>query len=334
MIKKYVSAGLGVAVTVFFLYLALRRVSFAQLGEAASTLKLAWLVPMIGVVFTDLWIRAIRWRLLLSGAAGPDGTPIQAPVLKLFQLEAIGLGLNNILLLRLGEFLRAYLAGKELEISGIHALATIFVERALDMMALMTLFVIASAAVPETVPAALRAVAALAVVGLGLGLVAVSFLDRSLERGGALWVGRLPEKLRSLVRKAALGSRALRSAPVLAGAAALSLSLWLVDAGVYWMAGKAMGLSPGIGYGRSLVVLSTAAAASALPAAPGSFGTFEHFIKELLVGWSVAEPAALAYAGIVHLLFYLIVTFLGVACLYRLGHTFDSLTRAAKEHMA
>ena len=334
MIKKYVSAALSIAVTLFFLYLALRRVSISQLAEAASALDRVWLVPMIGVVMMDLMVRSLRWRLLLSGAAGPDGKPLRAPVAMLFQLQAVGLGLNNILLFRLGEFTRAYLAGVELDISAVYALATVFVERALDMMALLTLFVVAAGFFPETVPGALRAAAALAVAGLGLGLVAVSFLDRSLERGGAAWVERMPERARALVRKAALGSRALRSLPVLAGAVALSLSLWLVDAGIYWMAGRAMHLSPALGYGRSVVVLSTAAAASAIPAAPGAFGTFEQFVKTLLVSWQVPEPAALAYAGIVHLLFYLIVTFLGLIFLYRLGHSFGSLTRAVRETLA
>lgn len=334
MIRKYGSAALSIAVTFFFLYLALRRVSIAELAQAASALDRLWLVPMIAVVAVDLLVRSLRWRLLLTGAKGPDGKPIRAPLWVLFQLEAVGLGLNNILLFRLGEFTRGYLAGVELGISGIYAMATIFVERALDMMALLTLFVVAAGFFPETVPGALRGAAALAVTGLGLGLVAVSFLDRSLERGRAAWLEQLPEKARSLVGKAALGSRALRSLPVLAGAAALSLSLWLVDAGVYWMAGRAMHLIPELNYGRCVVVLSTAAAASAIPAAPGAFGTFEEFITRLLVSWTIPAPAALAYAGIVHLLFYLVVTLLGLICLYRLGHTFGSLTRAARDNLA
>ena len=113
-------------------------------------------------------------------------------------------------------------------------------------------------------------------------------------------------------------------------AAALSLSLWLIDAGIYWFTSRAMGLEPGLSYGRSVVVLSTAAAASAIPAAPGAFGIFEQFVETLLVAWKVPAPVALAYAGIVHLVMYLIVTLLGIIFLYQLGHSFGSLGRAVR----
>ncbi len=330
--KKWASAVIGFGITAFFLYLALRKVSMRELSQAAAELDRRYLVPMLCVVGSDLLVRALRWRLLLDGA--PRAADSRPPsIWMLFQLEAIGLGLNNILLFRLGEFTRAYLTGVELRISGVYALATIFVERALDMIALLTLFVTAAGFYPETVPPTLRAGAFAAVIGLSIGLIGVSWLDRALERGGAAWVGRLPEKARGLLEKAALGSRALRSPLVLIASLALSLSLWLVDAGVYCLAAKAMGLSQYIGYGRGVVILSTAAAASAVPAAPGAFGTYEQFVKTLLVSWQVPEPAALAYAGIVHLLFYLVTTLLGLAFLYRLGHTFGSLTRAAQENL-
>ncbi|MBI4348750.1 MAG: flippase-like domain-containing protein [Elusimicrobia bacterium] len=333
MIKKYLSAVLSVAVTVFFLWLALRKVSFSEVQHAASRMDLRYLAPMLAVVVFDLLVRALRWRILLAGAPASDARAEKPRVWVLFQLEAIGLALNNILLFRLGEFTRAYLAGVELKVSGFYALATVFVERALDMIALLSLFIVAAGMFPETVPAAMRAGAIVAVVGLACGLVFVSALDRAFEGGGAAWVDRLPEKASSLLRKAALGSRALRDPLALLAAVLLSLTLWMVDAGVYFLLARAMGLERVIGYGRSLVILSTAAAASALPAAPGSFGTFEKFVQDVLVSWSVSEGVALAYAGIVHLMFYLVVTFLGIAFLYRLGHTFGSLTQAAKENL-
>lgn len=332
--KKSVSAVLSIGITVFFLYLALRKVSIRELSHAAAGLDLRYLAPIACIAALDLLVRAARWRLLLAGA--PRSEPASPPpsVWMLFQLEAIGLALNNILLFRLGEFTRAYLAGVELRVSGFYALATVLVERALDMIALLILFIVASGFFPETVPSTLRAGATLAAAGISIGLVAVSWFDRALERGGAAWVGRLPEKIRGLVRKAALGSRALRKPSALVASVALSLSLWLVDASIYWLMAKAMGLSGTIGYGRAVVILSTAAAASAVPAAPGAFGTFEQFVKALLVSWQVPEPVALAYAGIVHMIFYLVVTLLGLVFLYRLGHSFGSLTRAAKESLA
>ncbi|MBI5201395.1 MAG: flippase-like domain-containing protein [Elusimicrobia bacterium] len=330
--KKWVSAALGFGVTAFFLWLALRKVSIAELQQAASEMDVRYLIPLVMVAFSDLFVRAVRWRLLLDGAPrSPEAPP--PSVWMLFQLEAIGLGLNNVLLFRLGEFIRGYLASVELSIPGVYAMATIFVERALDMIALLTLFVTAASFYPETVDPRVRTGALVAVIGLSVGLVVVTLLDRELEAGRAAWVGKLPERFRDLVQKAALGSRALRSPLVMLATAALSLSLWLVDSAIYFLAAKGMGLSEYIGYGRSVVILSTAAAASAVPAAPGAFGTYEQFVKALLVTWHVPEAAALAYAGIVHLLFYLVSTLLGLVFLYKLGHTFGSLSKAAQENL-
>ena len=333
MIKKYGPALLGLAVSAGFLFLALRNVSLAQLAEAAAQVKLFWLGPMVLVVLIDLFVRTVRWRFLLSGARDERGAAVATPLWMLFQLETIGLALNNVLFLRLGEFARAYLAGLELGVPGVYALATVLVERALDIMALLSIFVCAAGYCPDTVPSGLRLVAGLLVLGLAAGLVLVSAVDRSLETGGAWvgWLARAPQGMRDLVRRLALGSRALRSWRTALPAAALSLCLWLVDAGIYWLAGRAMSLDPALSYGRSIVALATAAAASALPTAPGAFGTFEQFIKTLLVSWKVAEPVALAYAGVVHLLSYLIVTFLGMIFLYQMGHSLGSLGRAVRE---
>ena len=329
MVKKYGSALLGIAISAGFLFLALRRVSLAQVAEAMARVKLLWLGPMIGVVAADLFVRSWRWRFLLSAREDKEG-PI--PLAMLIKLEAIGLAMNNVLFMRLGEFARAYLAGLELGVSGVYALATVFVERALDIMSLLSLFVAAAGYCPDIIPSSWRVAAALVVAGLAAGLVVVSAVDRSLEKGGVweAWLSRTPRGLGELVRKLALGSRALRSWRVAVPAAMLSLSLWLIDAVIYWFAWRAMGLAPDLGYGRAVVVLSTAAAASALPTAPGAFGTFEQFVKTLLVSWQVPAPQALAYAGIVHLLSYLTVTLLGIVFLYQMGHSFGSLGRAAR----
>ncbi|PIR15163.1 MAG: hypothetical protein COV48_15890, partial [Elusimicrobia bacterium CG11_big_fil_rev_8_21_14_0_20_64_6] len=96
--RKIASGVIAFAITGIFLWLALRKVEFSALGAALSSASLVWLIPMIVIVYLDLLVRAVRWRVLLSR------TRVQpAPVWDLFKLEAIGLAVNNVLLLRLGE---------------------------------------------------------------------------------------------------------------------------------------------------------------------------------------------------------------------------------------
>ena len=80
-----------------------------------------------------------------------------------------------------------------------------------------------------------------------------------------------------------------------------------------------------LGYGRSVLILSTAAASCLLPAVPGSFGAFEGAIKTFLVRLNIDGTLALSYAGFVHVVNYLIVTGLGIIFLYRSGYTLAHL---------
>ena len=149
MNKRLASGAAAIAITAFFLWLALRKVEFSALGAALSSARWAWIGPMIAIVYLDLLVRAARWRILLSLTRNEP-----APLWVLFKLEAVGLAVNNVLFLRLGELARAALAARRLGIPAAAALASVAVERGLDVAALLTIFILASAAAPGIVPVA------------------------------------------------------------------------------------------------------------------------------------------------------------------------------------
>ena len=97
---------IGLAVSGGFLYLALRQVDFQELGRSLRYLRAIHFPGLILLVLVDGVARAIRWKLLLPQRAG-------ITVWKLFRLETIGLAVNNVLPLRVGEFARIYLASRE-----------------------------------------------------------------------------------------------------------------------------------------------------------------------------------------------------------------------------
>lgn len=313
MARKRISAAIGLAVTAVFLYMASRNVEADKLKEVLAGAELIWLLPILGIAAVDILIRALRWRILLSGA-------VKAPLWTLYQLEAIGLGVNNVLFARLGEITRAVLAGKRLGIPLMTSLASVAVERALDVAALLTLFTFASAGSP------LVAVEARAAAGLLLG-AAVAALTL-LAAAGDLMVRLTPfAKPRELVSQLVLGAAVLRRPGPALAAAALSLALWLIDAGLYWCAARALGLGGLMDFSESILVLSWAGAGAALPAAPGAIGTFEAMVKDILMKLGADAHAAFGYALFVHMTTYLFVTGLGLLFLYRLGLTLSSVKR-------
>lgn len=320
--RKAASAALALAVTGGCLVLAARNVRFAELRDVLSRARWAWLVPLVGISLADLAIRAVRWRILLKRAA-------DAPAPLMFRLEAIGIALNNVLFMRLGEVARAFLAARDLGVPTMTVLASVAVERALDVAALLTLFSIASAGAPELVPLPLRRAGPLALAAAIGALVMLAFAEKPLLPGGA-WERRLRRwpALHKLVAQLAAGAAVLRE-PLAAGQAALlSLLLWSIDAGFYWAGARALDLGSIVDYPRSILILSWAGAGAALPAAPGAFGTFEALVKSILVDLGAPDAAAFGYAVFNHMIGYIIVTVLGLAFLWKVELSLAELQTA------
>ena len=318
--KHALSVAVGLGGTGFFLWLALRNVSLADLLRALSGARWVWLIPMAAIVFLDLFVRAARWRVLLSRAR-PN-----APILELARLEAIGLGVNNVLFLRLGELVRGMLAARRLEMSAFAALASVVVERALDVSALLTIFIIASGLEPGFAPPGIRRLAELVLAGAIAALVVLAFAETAVAEGGFIEraLRRWP-KAHSLVEQLSLGAAVLRQPAAALQAAAWSLALWSVDAGLYWAGARALGLGAIINYPRSVLALSWAGAISAVPAAPGGIGTFEATVKSIVVQFGAAPDQALAYALVCHMVMYLLVSVTGLILLYRIGLSLTEL---------
>lgn len=321
--RRGASILLAVLVGGFLLALAVRGVEWPEVARMLSRADPLWLAPLLLLPALDIVVRALRWKLLLAPVKEADWTA-------LFGLEAVGLGLNNILFLRIGELARAYLGGKRLGVPGLSVLSTILVERLCDAAALFALFSAASLLIPEAVPRPLRWAAPAAVAALLGVLGGVTSLERLLAAWGP-WkrFEASHPRVHRLLRELVTGTGALRSPARAAAVAALSLLLWVCDATIFWAAGRSLGLE-GLGYLKSVAVMTTAAAASALPALPGAFGNFEAGVKAVLVHFGYAPEAAIGYATLAHLSMYVVVTSMGLFFLHRLGHGLGSLGREMK----
>jgi uncharacterized protein (TIRG00374 family) len=312
--RKVLSIFVAVGFTGFFLALALRNVQFAELSRALAGARWRWLPGIIFIIiFADLGLRALRWRILLSQA-------VDAPVGELFRLSTIGLAVNNLLFARLGEVLRAVLAAERLGVPLATTLASVVVERVLDVAALLILFVTASGLLPSLVDSRLHQGAAALLAAVLAVMIFLVLAERSLEPGRLLERRlRSWRKVHEVMSHLAWGAAVLRRPRALVPVAALSLALWSVDALVYWLGAFALGLQNHIDYTRSILVLSWAGAGALLPAAPGGIGTFESLVKSIVVNLGATAPEALAYAVFLHMCSYLLVTGLGLVFLTRVG---------------
>lgn len=329
MNRKTLSLAVALAFTAGFLWLASRNVRFSALGPILAQARWEWLLGMCAIAgVVDLYIRARRWNILLAQAA-------PASLGTFFQLEAIGIAVNNVLFARLGELLRAVLAARQLRVPVATALSSIVVERTLDVSALLTIFVIASAFHHELISAPIRHATMILLAGVILALVFLVLAEETLEPGGML-ERRLRSwpKAHEMVAHLAAGAAVLRRPRALLPVVGWSLLLWLIDAAVYWFGARALGLEGYIDYSRSILVLSWAGAGSALPAVPGALGTFEAMVKTIVEKMGASAPEAFAYALFVHMTMYILVTVIGLVFLYRVGLSLGGIKGSLDQGMA
>ena len=112
--------------------LTMRGVSVPEVWHALTHSNLLLFAAVMALTLVSFWFRALRWRSLLS-----VGRPISLD--SLFSATMIGFMANNVLPLRLGEFVRAWALARRERCSTTMVLATVVVERVVDMLALLAI---------------------------------------------------------------------------------------------------------------------------------------------------------------------------------------------------
>jgi uncharacterized protein (TIRG00374 family) len=316
---------IGLLVSGAFLALLLRQVDRAELGDALGAIDARWLVAAFAVELVALWVRALRWRLVL------DGT-VRIPTREAWSLVVIGYAANNVLPVRAGELVRAQLLHDAHDVSRLAALGTIVVERILDGLVLALL--LAGTIAVAGGNSLLRWVAAVAVVGFvaATGLIAALALRPGASTAVVTLLRFAPARVRPAARAwmgaFLAGLSTLRGGRAWATVLAASLGGWVLEAGAYWLVGRGFGLP--LEAGHYLAVCAAANLAIAAPSTAGGVGPFEFFAREVAVAFGTAAAAATAYALVLHALLLVPVVLLGLLLLWQRHLGVRALVRAAE----
>ena len=108
------------------LWLFFRNQEWDKLRDSLLDVQPLWIVPGIVVYFAGIWLRGIRWRLLMLPFA-------KVPESRLASVILIGFTVNNVLPLRLGELVRTFVLRRSHGVPIPATLATILIERVLDI---------------------------------------------------------------------------------------------------------------------------------------------------------------------------------------------------------
>lgn len=306
-------AWLGIAISAVFLYFAFRGQDLGDVRRAVNAANLWWIFPALVLYFIGVWLRARRWSVLIRPLANVDGRA-------LFPVVVVGYMANNILPLRTGELVRAYLIRRNYGVRKTSVLATIAVERIFDGFTMLAFMLVATSFVSFT--SELRHLAIIAFVlftGLLIGLFLLTLGGDLFDRLLQILLGPLPAKVAGTVERLTEsflgGLGVFRNRRDLLAVASLSLVAWLFEASMYFTIARGFGpeIRETMGIAATLMTTGVANMATLIPSSPGYIGQFEFGVRLVLNGaLGVPETQALAYAILVHAALYFPITIWGI----------------------
>lgn len=313
--KARLSVAAGILAGVCLFWYALKGVDFARLSEACRQADYALLALAVLTNLAEAFMRGVKWKLLLD--------PVnRVRVWDSFRMETAGLALNNVLPFRLGEILRGTAGAGVFHMPVVTVFATIVVERALDVIALVLLLSLVgiSGRVEGDIFQHKSAIILL-FTAVAAGICAVIFADRLvklkiLEPLFTRFV--FLKKILSQIAAGAIAFKDWRRGIITVLAAMFQ---WCVNAFTILVLVYAFHLQDMLGPAHCIVVTVASAIACSIPAMPGFFGNYEAGVAAVMGVWGVQKDAAFAMAFTGHILGYITITLAGLIFVYGLGYS-------------
>jgi uncharacterized membrane protein YbhN (UPF0104 family) len=283
-------------VTAGGIYFALRGIELDAVGDSLGSSDYSTMPPALLLLALAVYLRVVRWRLLFSASTRPAFGPATEALL-------IGHFFNNVLPVRAGEIIRIVSLHARAGTSRAETLATIVVERAFDVLALLVLFFATLPWLPHvswvrgaTVLAVGLSIAlAVAVLALArYGVRPVRFFLLPLARLPFVSVARVESGADSLVR----GVAALRDARMGVATFSLTVASWLVFSVSFWLV--LIGFDRELPLSAGVLVAFATGLALALPSGPAALGVFEAAVVLALTAYAVPRSEALSAALVIH----------------------------------
>ena len=317
---------IGLGISAVFLGLLLWRAHPSRIVDALAQANYAWLIPAVLVFFVELWVRAVRYEHIVK-------TLRPASAGGLFPILVIGNMANNLLPLRIGELVRAYMIGERYQLSKMASLGTGVVERLFDGLTLLallagTVVVLGASGYIHDITLTAVGVFALALAVFVFCLASPDGAERLIERLArplpVRWQRRLVRPAVSFIE----GLRSLRHPDAIAWVVVTSFICWTLETIVYACVGQAFGLH--INWGYFMMAVAAGNLALTAPSSPGGTGLFEFVVMQVIILAGVEESVAAAYALAAHFTVLIPATLLGLYCLWSMHLSLGRLTSTAE----
>ena len=328
-LKRGLQLAIGLAISTFFIYLALPGLHFAAVTASLRTANYWWILPGIAVYFVGLWVRTWRWHYMLRHIKA-----VSVP--RLFPLVCIGYFGNNVYPFRAGEFIRSYVLKRQEGISFMSSITTVLLERVFDGLVMLIFVFIALPFVPS-MPQVYRQLVTVLTILL-LAATAIFMWMATQPRRMAVfytWFADrlLPSRIRpqvdSLYARFMEGLLSLSNGYDVLMIFATSIVIWLLETVKYWFVMHAFDFT--VSFLVLMLMNGLVNLATTLPSAPGYVGTFDTPGIETLAAFGVNRSVAASYTFTLHLALWLPVTLVGAYYFWRHQLKWNDFAKAQEE---
>lgn len=316
----------GVAVTFLCLFVIGRQVNLAEVLDALKHFQWPYLALAIASLAFGYTLRILRWSLMLSATGvsakwGNCATPFLGSI-----------ALNNVLPLRLGDLVRAFVFPSAMGISKTTATSSLFMERLIDLMTVLGYLAVGLVAIKGIRLPGLMAktTIALAVAGgvvLTLGFIFSGGLARFFRRLAnaereAWKKNRFPEFF-LVLSNLFQNFESMARPRLLFSVIAISMLVWAGETGLFFflLIGFGLGTNPGL----AIVVMAIATLSTLVPSSPGYVGPFHlaAFTAIATLGGTTAQAGS--YAVLSHLALWLPTTLVGAIAIWMRPSLFQAI---------
>jgi len=339
----------GFIISLLLLVMTAKKINWHSVETAFVTATwLPWLPLAVSTYLIGMLLRGLRLKQLVS-------TESSLTVATASNIVAVGYATNNILPARLGEFARAGMLAERTGLPYALSLTVTFLERLLDGLTILSLFVLASMFTPTD--QWMKTAAAIAAVIFGCAIPCVIILtfspQLSLSLASQLTIplGRKwHSRALALVTQITRGLSCFRDASTALSVLCTSFLIWIVEGLMFALVMPCFNLP--ISVIKAIAVMAFTNLGILIPSSPGYVGPYQICCSTALRAVTnnvslpsaynlpnsynlanldnlgilahnsaaqVSESTALSYAVVVHLVFYITVTVWGVIAMARYG---------------
>jgi uncharacterized protein (TIRG00374 family) len=294
----------GLPLSAFFFWLAFRNADVSEVWSVLTDADIGFVALAVAAMAGVYAGQAVRWRAIAR-------TP-SVSTTKFEEMVVCGVAVNNVLPGRVGDLLRARWLQVAARIPAGRALATVFVDRSFDVLALVVFLAVSLPFVAGAEWLRRIAIGGLALlVALILVLLAARLYTRHRARD------RLSG--RSLVRRIARDTIEGLADPIGRGRAVvlagISLGTWTMWALAAWFVARAVGIE--LSLLEAIFVAAVINLGVAIPSSPGFIGTYQWLGVSALALFDIGTDSALAFAILMHAVWYVPTMLVGGALLLR-----------------